>query len=107
MGEHDVSVAGDADEQHEGSWSANLETDAYEDDPERTVRDALDAVAATRPDFHVNLVTHGALGRPETVLFDALDAAFGDAIDYEFVDRCGCGGYVTRVHRNATDGGED
>ena len=84
---------------HDASWSANLETDEYAGDEARVVADAIVAVESTRPGFHVNLVTHGANGHPETYLYEALDRAFGDAVDYEFVDQCGCGGYVTRVRR--------
>lgn len=80
------------------SWSANLETDEYVDDPERVVADAIAAVEATGDDTHVNLVTHDSVGHPETYLFDALAERFGDAVTWEFVDRCGCGGFVTRVH---------
>ncbi|WP_455429677.1 CGCGG family putative rSAM-modified RiPP protein [Natronomonas pharaonis] len=49
---------------------------------------------------HVTLVTHAAHGHPSTYLFDHLRTVFEDsdtAIDWAFVDQCGCGGYVTRV----------
>jgi hypothetical protein len=45
----------------------------------------------------VNLVTHGDHGHPEEFLFEMLDEAF-ENIDYEYVEQCGCGGHVTRVH---------
>jgi putative CGCGG family rSAM target protein len=83
---------------HDSSWSKNLEHPRHADDRSAVVREALDAVEATVSGHHVNLVTHGDHGHPETYLFDALEAAYGDEADWEFVDRCGCGGFVTRVH---------
>ncbi|WP_440007194.1 CGCGG family putative rSAM-modified RiPP protein [Halomicrococcus sp. SG-WS-1] len=85
------------DHVHESSWSANLELPRHADDRALTVEQALDAVRKTASGYHVNLVTHGNHGHPETYLFDELRDAFDDA-EYRFVERCGCGGYVTRVH---------
>ena len=86
-----------AGEIHATSWSANLETPAHEGDPDRIVEGALNAIEHTVPGNHVNLVTHGEAGHPETYLFPALEAAVPD-LEWTYVDRCGCGGYVTRVH---------
>jgi putative CGCGG family rSAM target protein len=86
------------DRVHDASWSANLEEPRYADSEALVVAHALQAVEHTAAGRHVNLVTHDAHGHPETYLFDALAAEYGDAVDWEFVDRCGCGGYVTRVH---------
>ncbi|MFB6121395.1 MAG: CGCGG family rSAM-modified RiPP protein [Halobacteriaceae archaeon] len=86
------------DRVHENSWSANLEEPRHADDRALVVAQAIDAVRHTAPGHHVNLVSHGDHGHPEEYLFAALDAAFEEA-EYEFVERCGCGGYVTRVHR--------
>lgn len=86
---------------HDGSWSASLEEPHHAESRERVVDEALEAVAATRSGFHVNLVTHGEHGDPRDYLWDALDAFEADhdrSLRVEFVDRCGCGGYVTRVH---------
>ncbi|WP_256300566.1 CGCGG family putative rSAM-modified RiPP protein [Haloarchaeobius salinus] len=85
-------------EPHDGSWSVNLEKPEYADSPELVVDDALTAISETRPGFHVNLVTHGDCGHPEAYLFDALVEAVGDAARWEYVEQCGCGGHVTRVH---------
>ena len=85
-----------ADERHDNSWSINLEGDRHAESRELVVSEALDAVSRTEPGNHVNLVTHGDHGHPETYLYAALDAELDDA-RWEFVDRCGCGGYVTRV----------
>jgi putative CGCGG family rSAM target protein len=82
---------------HQNSWSANLEQDQHADDRALVVEEALDAVESTASGYHVNLVTHGDHGHPETYLYDELDDAFGDSIAYEYVDQCGCGGHVTRV----------
>lgn len=102
---HEQQSGADPDRVHEGSWSANLETAEYADAPEAVVADALDAVARTVPGTHVNLVTHGELGHPEEYLYPRLDSAL-DASAVEYVDRCGCGGHVTRVHVAAPDGAD-
>lgn len=85
------------DHVHENSWSANLEGPEHADDRDLLLAQAVDAVRKTAAGHHVNLVTHGDHGHPEAYLFDALDAAFGDAVDAEYVEQCGCGGHVTRV----------
>ncbi|WP_247728825.1 CGCGG family rSAM-modified RiPP protein [Halovivax limisalsi] len=86
---------------HENSWSANLEEPHHADDPERIVEEAIDAIEATAPGYHVNLVTHAAHGHPEGYLWPALESyvAESDArpLEWEYVDQCGCGGHVTRV----------
>ena len=91
------------DRVHDGSWSANLERERHADDPELVVAEALDAVAHTVAGTHVNLVTHGEHGHPETYLYPALDAELS-ASTWTYVDRCGCGGHVTRVHVGEGDG---
>jgi putative CGCGG family rSAM target protein len=83
---------------HRRSWSRNLETAEYAEDRVAIIEDSIDAVERTESGTHVNLVTHGEGGHPEEYLFPALAERFGDAVDAEFVERCGCGGYVTRVH---------
>ena len=87
--------------EHDVSWSANLETPRHAADRELVVSQGTNAIEATADGTHVNLVTHGDHGRPETYLWDELEAAFDDAdvdLEIEYVDRCGCGGHVTRVH---------
>ncbi|MFC3476743.1 CGCGG family putative rSAM-modified RiPP protein [Halobacterium litoreum] len=98
MSEHAHAAEEVPDEVHENSWSANLEHPEHAGDRERVVADALDAVRKTAPGYHVNLVTHGESGHPEDYLYDALADAFGDDVDWEYVEQCGCGGHVTRVH---------
>jgi len=85
------------DVEHDNSWSANLEKPAYAEDPEAVVAGAKIAIEHTVPGNHVNLVSHGANGHPEGYLWEPLQAAYGDAIDLEYVEQCGCGGHVTRV----------
>ncbi|WP_049925645.1 CGCGG family putative rSAM-modified RiPP protein [Halopiger goleimassiliensis] len=82
---------------HDVSWSANLELPRHAADRDLVVEQAKDAIEATAPGTHVNLVTHGDHGDPRSYLWDELEAAY-DGIDLEYVDQCGCGGYVTRVH---------
>ena len=90
---------------HDGSWSANLEKPAYADAPDAVIADAVDAIARTAPGTHVNLVTHGNLGHPAEYLYPELEVTL-DASSVEYVDRCGCGGHVTRVHVAAPDGAD-
>ncbi|GAB7008249.1 CGCGG family rSAM-modified RiPP protein [Halorubrum trueperi] len=94
--DHDETTEPITDEVHHNSWSANLERPKYADDADLAVRDALVAVEHTAPGNHVNLVTHGDLGHPETFLYDALEAE-SDGLSVEYVERCGCGGHVSRV----------
>ncbi|WP_436343532.1 CGCGG family putative rSAM-modified RiPP protein [Natronorubrum sp. FCH18a] len=82
---------------HDVSWSANLEQPYHAADRDLVVEQAVDAVEATASGTHVNLVTHRDHGRPEQYLWDALEEPFDD-IGLEYVDQCGCGGHVTRVH---------
>lgn len=86
------------DRVHDNSWSANLEKPRHADDRSLVVAQAVDAVEHTAPGNHVNLVTHGDHGHPADYLYAALDDAFGDDVDWEYVEQCGCGGHVTRVH---------
>lgn len=79
------------------SWSANLERERHADSVERVVNEACDAVRATSAGVHVNLVTHSAHGHPREYLFGALESMECD-LAVEYVDQCGCGGHVTRVH---------
>jgi len=82
---------------HDTSWSANLEGPEHAASRELVVEEAIAAVERTAAGTHVNLVTHGDHGHPETYLYGALRERFADAT-LEYVDRCGCGGHVTRVH---------
>lgn len=97
--DHDHEVDPVTDHVHDNSWSANLEQPAHGDDRDLVVGQAIDAVAHTAAGNHVNLVTHEAHGHPSGYLFSALDDEFGDAdVEWEFVEQCGCGGFVVRVH---------
>jgi putative CGCGG family rSAM target protein len=85
------------DERHDNSWSANLERPEHAEDRELLLEETKRAIEHTVPGNHVNLVTHGDHGHPETYLYDALDDEFGRVVDVEYVDQCGCGGHVSRV----------
>jgi putative CGCGG family rSAM target protein len=82
---------------HDTSWSANLEGPDHAASEALVIEEAVEAVERTAPGTHVNLVTHGDHGHPEAYLYDELRAEFDD-VTVEYVDRCGCGGHVTRVH---------
>jgi putative CGCGG family rSAM target protein len=82
---------------HDTSWSANLEKPAHGDDEDAVVQGAIEAIEHTAVGNHVNLVTHGDHGHPSGYLYPVLEERFGDAIGYEHVDQCGCGGHVTKV----------
>lgn len=81
---------------HDNSWSANLEQPRHAENRSLLVEQALDAVGHTTAGNHVNLVTHGDHGHPSEFLYDELDAL--DGISYEYIEQCGCGGHVVRVH---------
>jgi putative CGCGG family rSAM target protein len=83
------------DHVHDNSWSANLETPDHAGDRELVLAHAREAVERTTAGNHVNLVTHGDHGHPEEYLYDALADL---DVEYEYVEQCGCGGHVTRVH---------
>ncbi|MBX0295166.1 CGCGG family rSAM-modified RiPP protein [Haloarcula nitratireducens] len=98
MSEHSLpAVEPVTDRVHHNSWSANLERPVHEKRCDAVVTGAIQAVEHTAPGYHVNLVTHGAHGRPESYLGPVLHARFGDSVDWTYVDRCGCGGHVLRV----------
>lgn len=84
------------DEDHDASWSANLEAERYADDREELVEHAFAALDTTEPGYHVNLVTHPDHGTPDEYLEAKIHERYPDA-DTEVVDQCGCGGYVYRV----------
>jgi putative CGCGG family rSAM target protein len=90
-------------------WSLNLEDPYYEEHPEEALKEALDAIQKTGPGYYVNLVTPDKLGEPNqwlipeiTQRLQGLDQQV-ERIDY--VDQCGCGGYVTRVYKAAAASG--
>ena len=93
----DAAAEAVTDAIHENSWSANLESEAHAADRDLVIADAIDAVEQTASGYHVNLVTHGDHGHPSGYLFEALADRF-PALEWEYVDQCGCGGHVTRVH---------
>ncbi|MFB6281622.1 MAG: CGCGG family rSAM-modified RiPP protein [Haloferacaceae archaeon] len=95
---HDHGADPVTDRVHDNSWSANLERPEHADDEARVVDGAIEAIEHTAPGNHVNLVTHGDHGHPSGYLYPALAERYGDGIEWEYVEQCGCGGHVTRVH---------
>lgn len=94
---HGSETAPITDEVHDNSWSVNLEKPRYSDDVDLAIDDALEAIEHTAAGNHVNLVTHAELGHPGEFLYVALEEV-AEEIEWEYVDQCGCGGHVTRVH---------
>jgi putative CGCGG family rSAM target protein len=87
------------DQTHNNSWSANLEKAQYEDDRPLLEDHAIEAIEHTAGGYHVNLVTHKAHGHPEEFLYETLETRFQDGdVQWEYVEQCGCGGHVVRVH---------
>jgi putative CGCGG family rSAM target protein len=85
------------DRLHDNSWSVNLETPAHANDETLVAKQAIEAIEHTTAGNHVNLVTHSTHGAPADYLYAVLDEQFGDAVTYEYVGQCGCGGHVTKV----------
>lgn len=84
---------------HETSWSANLEKPQYETDQPLLTDHAVEAIKHTASGQHVNLVTHEAHGHPKKYLYDILAEHFAtEDIEWEYIEQCGCGGYVVRVY---------
>jgi len=87
------------DHVHDNSWSANLEKPEHGRDRSLVIEGAIDAIRHTGPGNHVNLVTHGDHGHPSEYLYAELqDAPVDVPLEWEYVEQCGCGGHVTRVH---------
>lgn len=81
------------------NWSVNLETEEYVADRDLIITDACEAVRDTTPGHFVNLAVAPDHGDPADYLVPALLEHFASAISVQFVDQCGCGGYVFRVTR--------
>ena len=78
------------------SWSLDLEDEEYAGDLDSLLKAAKQAVESTSPGYFVNIVTPASLGRPD-FLIQELRREYGERVRAEYVDQCGCGGYVTRV----------
>lgn len=96
--EHDHDAEPVTEEMHDNSWSVNLEKPEYDGNQDRAIRDGIDAIEHTTSGHHVNLVTHASLGHPDAFLFEALEEYDDPHLDWEYVEQCGCGGHVTKVH---------
>jgi putative CGCGG family rSAM target protein len=83
----------------EKNWSISLESDEYVNDFDALVNEAIAAVKSTQKGFYVNLVTPGVFGNPEDYLTEVLQNLFSQTIEMKYIDQCGCGGHVLRVHK--------
>ena len=81
------------------NWSINLETDEYIENRDLIVQDSITAILETEVGCFVNLAAAENHGNPDDYLVPALEERFGGCIQIQFVDQCGCGGYVYRVFR--------
>lgn len=79
------------------NWSVSFEYDDYEENMVLVVSDAIEAVAQTSKGFYVNLVTPSNFGNPKEYLTEELHLHFENKIHTQYIDQCGCGGYVLRV----------
>lgn len=79
------------------NWSCALEHGDYETNRDFVLAEGIEAVAQTAAGFHVNLVTPHTFGNPDEYITPILAEKFGNRIDAEFIDQCGCGGYVLKV----------
>lgn len=79
------------------NWSISLEHDEYEENMDLVVEDGIAAVEQTSKGYYVNLVTPSRFGNPDDYLTVALHSYFSERIKTQFIDQCGCGGYVLRV----------
>ncbi|WP_082693080.1 CGCGG family rSAM-modified RiPP protein [Bacillus sp. FJAT-29814] len=84
----------------EKNWSISLEHEEYEHDRDMVIADAIDAVKETAKGYYVNVVTPAGLGNPEDYLTEILLLHFGNEIDLQYIDQCGCGGHVLRVWKS-------
>ncbi|EMA56945.1 hypothetical protein C468_17354 [Halorubrum kocurii JCM 14978] len=90
-----VEFAGEAHGRYEIARKRPATDGGLAVDAASAARDALAAIDHTTAGNHVNLVSHGDLCHPEEFLYDAIEDKYG--LDPEYVERCGCGGHVTRL----------
>lgn len=86
---------------HDRPWIADLEAEKHAENRELLVAEAVGAVEQTGPGTHVDVVTHERHGHPSAYLYDRL-VSLPSVEDVSDEGRCGCGGYVTRVHTRRT-----
>jgi putative CGCGG family rSAM target protein len=84
----------------EKNWSVSLEQGEYATNIDLLINDAMAAVSQTPKGYYVSIVTPAKLGNPNDYLTDVLHLHFGNTIDSQFIDQCGCGGYVLRVWKS-------
>lgn len=84
------------DHVHGSAWAADLERPEHAADRELLVEEAITAVENTVEGSFVQLVTHEAHGHPSEYLYEPLEETFGDAVHWEYVCQCNCGGHIVR-----------
>ncbi|MFB6153542.1 MAG: CGCGG family rSAM-modified RiPP protein [Halodesulfurarchaeum sp.] len=82
---------------HDRAWAADLERPEHAVDRGVVLEEAITAVENTVEGTHVQLVCHEEQGHPTDYLTPVLEAEFGDAIDWEYICQCTCGGHILRV----------
>lgn len=84
-------------------WSLNLEDPYYEEHSDEMLLECVDAVHQTKPGCYVNIVTPEKCGDPRKWLVSQLSIQLKEKEisnrDIQYIDQCGCGGYVIRVYR--------
>jgi hypothetical protein len=87
----------------EKDWSLNLEDPYYVDNPLAVLKESIEGVRQTREGCYVNLVTPGRCGDPNDSFIKQLEQQLQveelSVKSIQYIDECGCGGYVTRVYR--------
>ncbi len=78
-------------------WSIDLEHGDYEHNIFLVIEDGLRAIEETEHGCYVNLVTPPNFGNPSHYLAEAINRKYESSVSYQFIDQCGCGGYVFRV----------
>jgi hypothetical protein len=87
----------------EKNWSLNLEDAYYEEHIEDLLLESQNAVRQTKSGYYVNIVTPAKCGDPRDWLVSQLSIRLKETEvsiqDIQYIDQCGCGGYVVRVFR--------
>jgi putative CGCGG family rSAM target protein len=95
---HDQGTEPVTDRVHDSTWAADLERPQHAVDMELLVEEAIKAIENTTAGTFLQLVTHEAHGHPSEYLYEVLDDAFDDDIEWEYICQCNCGGHILRVY---------
>ena len=78
-------------------WSIDLEHGVYKRNISFVIEDGLRAIEETERGYYVNLVTPENFGNPSHYLAEIITRKYESSVSFQFIDQCGCGGYVFRV----------